>query len=125
MQHEFLTSGAFLHEFYTSGAFLHEFYTSEELFHIAKFLIVFIFWRSVKTPQAGEKIMLLTFIGLTLAQSNLNLKSIILHISGIYASRFAAGNAEWNKRWTDFKVTANIHDDFAMDLYNHLQVAAR
>jgi hypothetical protein len=42
--------------------------------------------------------------------------------AGIYASRFAAGNAEWNKRWADFKVTANIHDDFAMELYNHLQV---
>jgi hypothetical protein len=43
--------------------------------------------------------------------------------AGIYASRFAAGNAEWNKRWSDFKVTANIHDDFAMELYNHLQVS--
>ena len=49
-----------------------------------------------------------------------NAKNII--IKGIYASRFASGNAEWNKRWSDFKVTANIHDDFAMDLYNHLQV---
>ena len=50
---------------------------------------------------------------------------IIFHLlsAGIYASRFAAGNAEWNKRWSDFKVTANIHDDFAMELYNHLQVS--
>jgi hypothetical protein len=46
-----------------------------------------------------------------------------LLFAGIYASRFAAGNAEWNKRWADFKVTANIHDDFAMELYNHLQVS--
>ena len=46
------------------------------------------------------------------------------HSTGIYASRFASGNADWNKRWADFKVTANIHDDFAMELYNHLQVSA-
>ena len=41
---------------------------------------------------------------------------------GIYASRVATGFAEWNRTWGDFKVSANINDEFSMDLYNHLQV---
>ena len=40
---------------------------------------------------------------------------------GIYCNRVATGSAEWNRNWSDFKVSANIHDDFAQDLYHHLQ----
>ncbi len=43
---------------------------------------------------------------------------------GIYSNRVATGTAEWNRNWSDFKVSANIHDDFAQDLYHHLQVKA-
>ena len=42
---------------------------------------------------------------------------------GIYASRVATGSAEWNRNWSDFKVSANINDEFAIELYNHLQVS--
>ena len=41
---------------------------------------------------------------------------------GIYASRVATGSAEWNRTWGDFRVSANINDEFATELYNHLQV---
>ena len=41
---------------------------------------------------------------------------------GIYASRVATGSAEWNRTWTEFKVSANINDEFSIELYNHLQV---
>jgi hypothetical protein len=41
---------------------------------------------------------------------------------GIYASRVATGSAEWNHGWSDFKVSANINDEFATELYHHLQV---
>jgi len=40
---------------------------------------------------------------------------------GIYANHVAAGDAEWNGHWKDFKVSANIHDDFALEIFNHLQ----
>ena len=42
---------------------------------------------------------------------------------GIYASRVAAGSAEWNRSWGDFKVSANINDEFATELFHHLQVS--
>lgn len=41
---------------------------------------------------------------------------------GVYASRVATGSAEWNRTWSDFKVSANINDEFATELYHHLQV---
>ena len=44
---------------------------------------------------------------------------------GIYASRVATGSAEWNRTWGDFRVSANINDEFATELYNHLQVNNR
>ena len=40
---------------------------------------------------------------------------------GIYANHVASGNAEWNGYWGDFKVSINIHDDFAIEMFNHLQ----
>ena len=40
---------------------------------------------------------------------------------GIYANHIATGSAEWNGAWADFKVSVNIHDDFAIELFNHLQ----
>ena len=43
---------------------------------------------------------------------------------GIYASRVATGSAEWNRTWGEYKVSANINDEFATELYNHLQVLA-
>ena len=42
---------------------------------------------------------------------------------GIYASRVGTGSAEWNDSWSDYKVSCNFHDEFALDLYNHLQVS--
>ena len=44
---------------------------------------------------------------------------------GIYANHVASGSAEWNGYWSDFKVSINIHDDFAMEMFNHLQVSFR
>ena len=41
---------------------------------------------------------------------------------GIYASRVATGSAEWNRSWAEFKVSANINDEFSIELYHHLQV---
>ena len=41
---------------------------------------------------------------------------------GIYASRVAMGSAEWNRTWSEFKVSANINDEFSIELYHHLQV---
>ena len=40
---------------------------------------------------------------------------------GIYASRIGVGTADWNNAWADYKVSCNFHDEFAMDIYNHLQ----
>lgn len=44
---------------------------------------------------------------------------------GIYANHVASGNAEWNGCWGDFKVSINIHDDFAIEMFNHLQERMR
>ena len=41
---------------------------------------------------------------------------------GIYASNLAVGNAEWNKHWKDYKVSVNLHEDFSMEIFEHLQV---
>ena len=41
---------------------------------------------------------------------------------GVYASRVATGSAEWNRTWSEFKVSANINDEFSNELYHHLQV---
>mgnify|MGYP001318700453 CR=1 FL=1 len=41
---------------------------------------------------------------------------------GIYASRVATGSAEWNRTWSEYKVSANINDEFSIELYHHLQV---
>lgn len=41
---------------------------------------------------------------------------------GVYASRVATGSAEWNRTWSEFKVSANINDEFSTELYYHLQV---
>ena len=41
---------------------------------------------------------------------------------GVYASNIGIGTADWNKYWSDFRVSCNFHDEFAMDIYNHLQV---
>ena len=41
---------------------------------------------------------------------------------GIYASRVGTGTAEWNDAWSEYRVSCNFHDEFALDLYNHLQV---
>ena len=41
---------------------------------------------------------------------------------GVYASNIGIGTADWNKNWSDFRVSCNIHDEFATDIYNHLQV---
>ena len=40
---------------------------------------------------------------------------------GIYANHIAKGHAEWNGLWGDFRVSVNIHDDFAIEMFNHLQ----
>eukprot|EP00093_Oithona_nana_P010163 10163.XXX_246643_244434_1 [CDS] Oithona nana genome sequencing. len=40
---------------------------------------------------------------------------------GIYASRVATGSAEWNRTWSEYKVSANINDEFSIELYHHLQ----
>ena len=41
---------------------------------------------------------------------------------GVYASSIGIGSADWNKSWSDFRVSCNFHDEFATDIYNHLQV---
>ena len=41
---------------------------------------------------------------------------------GVYASNIGIGTADWNKNWSDFRVSCNFHDEFALDVYNHLQV---
>ena len=41
---------------------------------------------------------------------------------GVYASSIGIGSADWNKCWSDFRVSCNFHDEFATDIYNHLQV---
>ncbi len=41
---------------------------------------------------------------------------------GILHSRVATGSAEWNRTWSEFKVSANINDEFSIELYHHLQV---
>ena len=41
---------------------------------------------------------------------------------GVYASSIGIGSADWNKGWSDFRVSCNFHDEFATDIYNHLQV---
>ena len=43
---------------------------------------------------------------------------------GVYASSIGIGTADWNKNWSDFRVSCNIHDEFATDIYNHLQVSS-
>ena len=43
---------------------------------------------------------------------------------GIYANRLATGTAEWNRSWSEFKVSANINEEFSVELYHHLQVSA-
>ncbi|CAB4059862.1 unnamed protein product [Lepeophtheirus salmonis] len=40
---------------------------------------------------------------------------------GIYASRIGTGSAEWNDHWKEFIVSVNFQDDFAFDIFNHLQ----
>ncbi|XP_059093022.1 uncharacterized protein LOC131888237 [Tigriopus californicus] len=40
---------------------------------------------------------------------------------GIYANHIAAGTAEWNGHWGEYKVSVNIHDDFALEMFTHLQ----
>ena len=41
---------------------------------------------------------------------------------GVYASHIGVGTAEWNKSWSDFRVSCNFHDEFSLAIYNHLQV---
>ena len=41
---------------------------------------------------------------------------------GIYSSRIGTGSAEWNDYWKEYKVSVNFHDDFAFEIFNHLQV---
>ena len=44
---------------------------------------------------------------------------------GIYANHVASGTAEWNGHWGDYKVSINIHDDFAVEIFNHLRASGR
>ena len=37
----------------------------------------------------------------------------------------ATGSAEWNRTWSEFKVSANINDEFSNELYHHLQVRSK
>jgi aromatic ring-opening dioxygenase LigB subunit len=41
---------------------------------------------------------------------------------GIYASSVAAGSAEFNRHWREYKVSVNLNEDFATEIYEHLQV---
>jgi aromatic ring-opening dioxygenase LigB subunit len=42
---------------------------------------------------------------------------------GIYANHVASGSAEWNGEWGDYRVSINVHDQFAIEMFNHLQVS--
>ena len=41
---------------------------------------------------------------------------------GVYGNHVATGAAEWNRHWRDYKVSANLNEQFSREIFDHLQV---